>query len=81
MTWSPVDLIWFGVLIVKLLEMGLITPPVGLNVYVIKAALGSMVSLTTIFRGVMWFLAVDMITLTLLILFPWLSLVLVRFMD
>ncbi|MCC2662389.1 MAG: transporter, DctM subunit [Geminicoccaceae bacterium] len=78
---AGVDLIWFGVLIVKLLEMGLITPPVGLNVYVIKAALGSMVSLTTIFRGVMWFLAVDMITLTLLILFPWLSLVLVRFMD
>lgn len=36
-----VDLIWFGIIIVKLLEIALITPPVGLNVYVIKGALGS----------------------------------------
>jgi C4-dicarboxylate transporter, DctM subunit len=68
------DLIYFGIILVKLLEIGLVTPPVGLNVYVIKGALGSLISLPTIFRGVGWFVAVDMVTLALLIAFPMISL-------
>lgn len=71
---AGIDLIWFGVICVKLLEIGLVTPPVGLNVYVIKGALGDRVSLGEIFRGTSWFLAADFVTLALLIAFPVISL-------
>ncbi|NDW02014.1 TRAP transporter large permease [Salipiger sp. PrR002] len=68
------DPIWFGIIVVKLLEVGLVTPPVGLNVYMIKGALGEMVTLKEIFRGVWWFVAMDVLTLLILILFPALTL-------
>jgi tripartite ATP-independent transporter DctM subunit len=67
------DLIWFGILVVKYVEIGLITPPVGLNVYVIKSVVGDGVKLETIFRGVTWFLVCDIITLFILIMFPAIS--------
>jgi len=67
---ADVNMIWFGIIIIKLLEIGLITPPVGLNVYVISTALKGAVSLTTVFRGAMWFLAMDVLTLCLLVAFP-----------
>lgn len=56
---ANIDLIWFGVFLAKLLEMGMLTPPVGLNVFVIKASAGDEVRLEQVFRGVMVFLAVD----------------------
>lgn len=65
-----VNLIWFGVLAVKLLETGLITPPVGMNVYVIKSSLGNTISLGTIFKGVSWFILADAFTITLIVAFP-----------
>jgi TRAP-type C4-dicarboxylate transport system permease large subunit len=65
-----VDLVWFGILVIKLLEIGLCTPPVGMNVYVIKSAMGDRVRLTTIFRGVMGFVLADLFTLSILIAFP-----------
>lgn len=68
------DLIWFGVIMVKLLEIGLITPPVGLNVYVLKGVVGDTVPLETIFKGILWFLLMDILTLFVLIVFPQLSL-------
>jgi tripartite ATP-independent transporter DctM subunit len=68
------DLIWFGVLIIKYLEIGLITPPVGLNVYVIKSVVGDQIKLETIFRGVLWFVVADIFTLSMLIIFPVISL-------
>ncbi|MDX5360026.1 MAG: TRAP transporter large permease [Alphaproteobacteria bacterium] len=71
---ADINLVWFGIIVIKLLEIGLVTPPVGLNVYVIKSALGNAVSLSAIFRGVMWFIVADLITLGLLILFPQISL-------
>lgn len=71
---SGIDLIWFGIIVIKLLEIGLCTPPVGMNVYVIKSALGGQVPLGTIFRGVGWFIAIDLLTLGLLIAFPRISL-------
>ncbi|WP_010138897.1 TRAP transporter large permease [Oceanicola sp. S124] len=71
---AGIDLIWFGVICVKLLEIGLVTPPVGLNVYVIKGALGDRVALGEIFRGTAWFLAADLVTLGLLVAFPMISL-------
>lgn len=71
---ADINLIWFGIIMVKLLEIGLITPPVGLNCYVIQSALGRSVPLSTVFRGAGWFVATDMVTLGLLIAFPILSL-------
>jgi tripartite ATP-independent transporter DctM subunit len=67
---ADMNLIWLGIIIVKLLEIGLITPPVGLNVYVIKSSLGNMVKLGDIFRGVSWFIIIDVITLAILVAFP-----------
>jgi C4-dicarboxylate transporter, DctM subunit len=75
------DLIYFGIILVKLLEIGLVTPPVGLNVYVMKGALGNLVSLPVIFKGVTWFVVADVVSLSIIIAFPWLSLVLPSFMD
>ena len=68
------DLVWFGVIMVKFLEIGLITPPVGLNVYILKGVVGDAVPLETIFKGIMWFLAMDILTLAMLITFPEISL-------
>lgn len=68
------DLIWLGVLVVKYLEIGVLTPPVGLNVYVVKGVVGDAVPLGTIFLGVTWFLACEVVTMTLLIAYPEISL-------
>lgn len=64
------DLIWFGVIMIKYLEIGLITPPIGINVFIIKSVVGDRVRLGQIFKGVAWFLAMDLVTLAILILFP-----------
>lgn len=69
------NLIWFGVIIVKLLEIGLITPPVGLNVFVLAAAIEGKVPLGRIFAGILRFLVSDIIVLVLLVAFPILSLI------
>lgn len=71
---ANIDLIWFGVLVVKLLEIGLITPPFGLNVFVINSMMRGEVSLGVIFKGVLWFIAVELVVLGLLIGFPQISL-------
>lgn len=76
-----IDLIWFGIVLIKLLEIGLVTPPVGLNVYVMKGALGNLVSLPVIFRGVTWFVITDLVTLTVIVMFPMLSLYLPGLME
>jgi C4-dicarboxylate transporter DctM subunit len=74
------DPIWFGVIMVRISEIGLITPPVGLNVYVIKGVAPD-IPLSTIFRGVMPFLLADIIAVTLLIAFPQISLFLPSLMG
>nr|WP_319483077.1 TRAP transporter large permease [uncultured Cohaesibacter sp.] len=66
--------IWFGIIIIKLLEIGLVTPPIGLNVYMIKGSLGDLVTLPEVFKGVTWFIVMDFLTLLILMLFPILSL-------
>ncbi len=68
------SLIWFGIIMIKYLEIGLITPPLGFNVYMLSSVVGRKVPITTIFRGVTWFLAMDVVTLALLIGFPAISL-------
>lgn len=67
---ANIDIIWFGVFLAKFLEIGMITPPIGLNVFVIKGVVGDRVPLTTIFRGIMWFLAADFVAVVLFIAFP-----------
>jgi TRAP-type C4-dicarboxylate transport system permease large subunit len=69
------DPVWFGIYVVCVVEISLITPPVGLNVFVLKGVLPD-VPLLTIFRGVMPFVAADIVRLALLIAFPSISLVL-----
>src|SRR6266508_654220 len=66
------DPIWFGVIIVMTVELGLIHPPVGMNVFVIKSVVKD-VSFATIFRGVIPFVATDLIRLVILIAFPLLA--------
>lgn len=64
------SLIWFGVLLTKLLEIGMVTPPIGMNVFVIKGVVGNLVSLGTIFRGITWFVVADLIMVGFMIAFP-----------
>ena len=75
------DPIWFGVIMVIVLEMGLITPPVGINVYVVKGVAGN-VPMRHIFVGILPFLATMLICLGLLLAFPkialWLPATMVR---
>jgi TRAP-type C4-dicarboxylate transport system permease large subunit len=66
------DPIWFGILIVTVVEIGLISPPVGMNLFVMKTLLPN-VSTGTLFRGVMPFVVADLVRLALLIAFPVLS--------
>jgi C4-dicarboxylate transporter DctM subunit len=63
------DPIWFGVIIVMTVELGLIHPPVGMNVFVIKTVVPE-VSFLTIFSGVLPFIVTDMVRLVILIAFP-----------
>lgn len=64
------DLLWFGIIVAKLLEIGMITPPIGLNVFIIKNVVGDRIKLTTIFKGVGFFLVADAFVVVLLLSFP-----------
>jgi TRAP-type C4-dicarboxylate transport system permease large subunit len=74
------DLIWFGVVVIKLLEISLITPPVGLNVFVIASVTKPSVAVYDIFMGVARFLVMDVVVLIAIIAFPILSLLLPNLM-
>ena len=67
------DPVWFGVLIVVVVEIGLISPPVGMNLFVLKTLLPN-VPTTTVFRGVMPFMLADCVRFALLVAFPAISL-------
>jgi len=64
------SLIWFGVLLTKLLEIGMITPPIGMNVFVIKGVVNNLATTTQIFKGIMWFLLMDLALVALFIAYP-----------
>jgi C4-dicarboxylate transporter DctM subunit len=63
------DPIWFGIIIVMTVELGLIHPPVGMNIFVIKSVLED-IKISTIFIGVIPFIITDLIRLVILVLFP-----------
>ena len=67
------DPIWFGIIIVMTVELGLIHPPVGMNVFVIKSVVHD-VSFMTIFKGVIPFVLTDILRLIILIAFPMIAL-------
>jgi len=67
------DPIWWGIIMVVLIEMGVVTPPFGLNLFAIKS-IAPDVSLTTVYRGVIPFILADIVKLVLLIAFPYLVL-------
>jgi len=78
---QQIDLIWFGVLVVKLLEIGMITPPVGLNVFVIRSVAAEHASVMQIFRGVVPFLVVDVAVVAIVIAWPGLVLFVPRLLG
>jgi tripartite ATP-independent transporter DctM subunit len=73
------DPIWYGVIIVRMIAIGSISPPVGNNIFLISGLSG--IPLSTVYRGVIPFLIADVINVALLIAFPILSLYLVRMMQ
>ena len=74
-----IDPIWFGVLVVKMATIGMFTPPVGINCYVLRIVLPDF-SLGEIFKGASWFLAAEAVVMALLIAFPIITLWLPHFM-
>lgn len=69
-TKSGYEVLWFGVFLTKLLEIGMLTPPIGMNVFVIKGVVEKDISLGTIFRGVTWFIVADLLLVAVLIFWP-----------
>jgi tripartite ATP-independent transporter DctM subunit len=67
------DLVWWGIINVIVIEIGMITPPIGINVMVLNA-LRRDIPLQTIYKGIMPFFLVDMLRLAILVMFPWLTL-------
>lgn len=74
-----IDPVWFGILVVVAIEISLITPPVGLNVFILKIMVRD-ISLATIFRGILPFFIADLVRLAILLAFPALVLFLPRLM-
>ena len=66
---TEVDMIWFGIIIVLVTEIGLITPPIGMNAFVVKTVLPE-VKLADIFKGVMFYVIALLIGLTLVLFIP-----------
>ena len=66
---QDVNLIWFGIVMVIVVELGLVTPPIGMNVFTVRAMMPD-IRLSRIFRGVMPFVAADLVALALLFAFP-----------
>jgi TRAP-type C4-dicarboxylate transport system permease large subunit len=64
------DPVWLGIITLKVIEIGLVSPPVGLNVYVVQASSPVAISMEDLFRGIVPFLVMDTVTLGLFILFP-----------
>jgi tripartite ATP-independent transporter DctM subunit len=67
---AGIEAIWFGVFVAKLLEVGMITPPIGMNVFVLSSTVGKTAPTDIVFRGVFWFFVADILLLGLLIWVP-----------
>lgn len=67
---ADIGMIWFGVYVAKMLEIGMITPPVGLNVFVLSSTVGKIAPTDVVFRGVIWFFVADLVLVALMIAVP-----------
>jgi tripartite ATP-independent transporter DctM subunit len=74
------DPIWFGIIVVIVVQIGLISPPVGMNIFVVKNLLRH-VSIATVFRGVWPFTAAQVVLLAIVVAFPQLATYLPQFMK
>jgi len=77
---ADIDMIWMGIILIKYIEIGLLTPPVGLNVFVVKSVVGDRIPIGKIFGGMTWFLIAEVVIMTLLIAFPAITLTLPNLM-
>jgi len=68
-----IDPVWFGIIVIKTMEVALVTPPVGINFFVMKG-MAPEVSTVTLARSVAWFLLTDIVTIVILIAFPGITL-------
>jgi TRAP-type C4-dicarboxylate transport system permease large subunit len=74
------DPIWFGIIVVCVIEISLITPPVGMNIFVLSSVMPSLPT-ATIWRGVLPFVGADLLRMAVLIAFPALSLALPHWLN
>lgn len=65
-----IDPIWFGIILLKLLEIGMLTPPVGMNVFVIKSVAGDLCTLGQLFKAVTFFILADAVVILIAVWFP-----------
>jgi C4-dicarboxylate transporter DctM subunit len=63
------DPVWFGIVVVVVVEISLITPPIGMNLFVIRSVLKD-VPMTTIYRGIVPFIVADIVRLAIIVLIP-----------
>jgi C4-dicarboxylate transporter DctM subunit len=67
------DPIWFGIVLTKMIEIAVITPPVGINLFAVVSAAGGRVRTGELFTGILPFVCIEVVVLTILILFPGIS--------
>ncbi len=75
-----IDPIWFGIVLVKLIEISVVTPPVGINLFAVLSAVGDQAGYQHVVKGVVPFILFDLVVLALLIIFPSLATYLPRLM-
>lgn len=69
-----INLIWFGILFVKMTELGAITPPFGLSMFIVKSVMGDQITYGQLYRGIWPFVVVELVTVGVLVAFPAISL-------
>jgi TRAP-type C4-dicarboxylate transport system permease large subunit len=69
-----VNLVWFGILFIKMAEIGAITPPFGMSLFIVKGVMGNEISLVELYRGIWWYVALEIVTVAILMAFPAISL-------
>ena len=65
-----IDPIWFGIVLVKLIEISVITPPVGFNLFAVMSAVRGQATFGHVYKGVIPFIVLDLLVLVLLIMYP-----------
>jgi TRAP-type C4-dicarboxylate transport system permease large subunit len=65
-----IDPIWFGIILVKLIEISVVTPPVGINLFAVMGAVNKQVGFAEVYKGVLPFIFFDLLVLALLIVIP-----------